>query len=160
MSERIRVRSVRALRAVLLVLAVVFGLLVTAGSAFASGWSPVVVDNSYNTAAVSCVSASFCVSVAGSDAVSYNGSRWSSPVSIDPAGGSLESVSCPTQSFCVAVDYLGNALTYNGSGWSSPAKIDSSGVLASVSCAPSTGTYSCVAVDDQGYALTYSSGSG
>ncbi|MDA8069033.1 MAG: hypothetical protein M0T77_10560 [Actinomycetota bacterium] len=135
MSERIRVRSVRALRVVLLVLAVAFGVLVTAGSAFASGWSPVVVDNSYNSAAVSCVSGSFCVSVAGSDAVSYNGSSWSSTVGIDPSGGSLESVSCPTQSFCAAADDLGNVLTYNGSGWSSPTEIDPHGATVSVSCA-------------------------
>ena len=36
----------------------------------------------------------------------------------------LSSVSCPSASFCVAVDAGGNALTFNGSSWSAPAKID------------------------------------
>ena len=82
--EGIRARWVRVMRVVLLALAVALGLLAAASSAFASGWSPVVVDNSYKTAAVSCASASFCVSVAGSDVVSYNGSGWNGPVSCPP----------------------------------------------------------------------------
>ena len=39
-------------------------------------------------------------------------------------GGRPDSVSCPTASFCAAVDGSGNALTYNGSSWSSPDSID------------------------------------
>jgi len=35
---------------------------------------------------------------------------WSAPVSIDPSGYNLNSVSCPTATFCVAVDGYGNAV--------------------------------------------------
>ncbi len=38
-------------------------------------------------------------------------------------GGDFVSVSCPTASFCAAMDPNGNALTYNGSSWSSPDRI-------------------------------------
>src|SRR5450755_4021428 len=56
----------------------------------------------------------------------YDGSLWSVPVSIDPSGDGLPSVSCPSASFCVAVDNIGNVLTYDGSSWSAPSVIDSS----------------------------------
>ena len=57
----------------------------------------------------------------------------------------LDSVSCPTASFCVAVDGNGNALTRPGRGarWSGPDNIDPiAGILTSVSCASPS---SCVA---------------
>ncbi len=78
---------------------------------------------------------------------------WSSPVSIDPTGNGITSVSCPVATFCMAVDNDGNALTYNGSGWSPPLLVASSGVhLYSVSCAsPSF----CMAAGSGGYALSY-----
>ena len=60
-------------------------------------------------------------------------------------------MSCPSASFCAAVDDFGNVLTYNGS-WSGPTNIDSANPLSSVSC-PSASF--CVAVDAQGNALTY-----
>jgi len=37
---------------------------------------------------------------------------WSAPVDIDAAGNGLNSVSCSSSSFCVAVDNSGNAVTY------------------------------------------------
>jgi hypothetical protein len=64
-------------------------------------------------------------------------------------------VSCPSASFCAAVDNKGNALTYNGSSWSAPANIDSTpypNSLWSVSCASSS---FCAAVGGNGTALTY-----
>ncbi len=48
------------------------------------------------------------------NAFTYNGSSWSAPDSIDPYEFGLTSVSCPTASFCAAVDYSGNVLTYRG----------------------------------------------
>ena len=56
---------------------------------------------------------------------------WSKPVAVDrPANGTLTSVSCPSASFCVAVDNGannsdGHAMIFSGSAWSSPTKIDS-----------------------------------
>jgi hypothetical protein len=83
----------------------------------------------------------------------YNGTSWSSPVADDTQYG-LSSVSCPTASFCTAVDQSGNVLTYNGTSWSSPVSIDpSNGGLVSVSC---FNVSFCVAVDSDGDFLTYS----
>ena len=85
---------------------------------------------------------------------------WSSRQMIDQGAGGfavvLTSVSCPSASFCVAVDNAGNALTYNGSSWSSPSNIDGSSSINSVSC-PSASF--CIAVDNAGNALTYNGSS-
>ncbi len=77
-------------------------------------------------------------------------SGWSSPANIDSTG--LVSVSCPTASFCAAVDNSGYALTYDGTKWSAPADVDLANSLVSVSC-PSASF--CLAVDAVGNALTY-----
>ena len=69
-------------------------------------------------------------------------------------GHGLYSVSCPTATFCAAVDYSGNVLTYNGSLWSSPQSIDAGHSLYSVSCSSAS---FCAAVDYSGYTFTYSS---
>jgi hypothetical protein len=82
-------------------------------------------------------------------AVTYNGSTWSAPVRIDASGG-LASVSCPSTSFCAAVDWFGDILTYDGTSWGLPQTVEAG--LESVSC-PSASF--CVAVDKEGNALTY-----
>ncbi|MHB1891501.1 MAG: IPT/TIG domain-containing protein, partial [Acidimicrobiales bacterium] len=61
-------------------------------------------------------------------------------------------VSCPTSSFCVAVDTSGNAFAYDGASWSQPLSIDQGNALTSVSCA--TDVF-CMAVDSAGNALLY-----
>jgi prepilin-type N-terminal cleavage/methylation domain-containing protein len=129
----------------------------------------------YYDLSVSCASSAFCVVVNGSgNALTYNGSSWSGPQFItsnllgSESFGTNEAVSCPSSTFCVAVDNDGNAYTYNGSSWSSAQLIDPpgsfsmfgpqppSGSMSSVSCASST---FCVAVDDNGYVLTYNGSS-
>jgi hypothetical protein len=77
---------------------------------------------------------------------------WSAPQSVDPTYPHLVSVSCPSASFCVAVDYSGHALTYNGTAWSTPVDIDGNNMLRSVFC-PSASF--CTAVDGNGRVLTY-----
>jgi len=67
---------------------------------------------------------------------------WTTPHQIDP-DFSVISISCASDSLCVAVDFNGNAVTYDGSGWSAPESIGHH--LISVSC-PSTSF--CVAVGD------------
>ncbi len=59
--------------------------------------------------------------------------------------GALTDVSCPTSTFCAAVDASGNAITEVGGQWSAPVMVDSGGPggLSSVSC-PTT-SY-CLAV--------------
>jgi hypothetical protein len=81
------------------------------------------------------------------------GPLWSS-TSID-SGVALDSVSCTSDIFCMAVDYNGYALSYDGTTWTSPSQIDPNEGLNSVSCASST---FCMAVDYTGNAdnvLTY-----
>jgi hypothetical protein len=85
----------------------------------------------------------------------------SAPVSSGPlavaAGtalhGNMRSVSCPSASFCMAVDQYGNdALTYNGTAWSAPVPVGPVSLrdeLTSVSCSSSAW---CVAVDTLGHA--------
>jgi hypothetical protein len=108
--------------------------------------------------AVSCSSPSLCVAAANlGEALAYNGTSWSQPVVVDP-DGYLESLSCPADNFCVAVDGLlpdgfgavaqtGNVFLYNGTTWSTPQNVDGSGILRSVSCPDAT---FCVAVDQSG----------
>jgi hypothetical protein len=80
---------------------------------------------------------------------------WSSGTLIDPIAEELTSVSCPTASFCIAVDYSGNAFTYNGNSWSSHS-IGTGDKLLSVSCP--TASF-CAAVDFSGDAFTYNGSS-
>jgi hypothetical protein len=79
------------------------------------------------------------------DALVYSDGSWSAPRDVD--GVSLDSVSCASSSFCMAVDAQGDALTYTNGSWSSPTAISGAGVLDSVSC---TSASFCVAVDDLG----------
>ena len=82
------------------------------------------------------VGGSFRVAVDGDgNELSFNGSQWSRPVSID-AGNDLTSVACAGASFCIAVDAGGNAVRFDGSGWGVPAAVDPAGGIgfASVSC--------------------------
>jgi hypothetical protein len=82
---------------------------------------------------------------------------WTSPSSID-SSNALTSVSCPSASFCTAVDYVNgqtaepSALTYDGSSWSAPTQADTAGYLEAVSCASSS---FCAAIDLQGKAVIY-----
>ena len=78
---------------------------------------------------------------------------WGSPTSVDPNGGGFNSVSCPSSSFCVAVDEAGNMVTFNGTSWSAPTSIDpGGGVMTSVSCSSAS---FCVAVDMDGNAVLF-----
>ncbi len=81
-------------------------------------------------------------------------SPWSAPRTIDQ-GNSLASVSCPTTSFCAAVDSAGNLLTDTGGVWSTPQSIDGSTALVSIAC---TSASFCVADDTQGAILVEENG--
>jgi len=77
-------------------------------------------------------------------AVTYGGTSWARPVTIDANGGGLTSVSCPTATFCVAVGLKGSAFIYSAGTWSPRDNVDPGGPLEAVSCPSQT---SCVAVD-------------
>ena len=81
--------------------------------------------------------------------------NWSSPTAVDSPveTGIIASNSCPSVTFCVAVDDAGNALMWNGLTWSIPKSI-SGGYedLSSVSCASRT---FCVALSNGGHATVW-----
>ncbi|NNN21768.1 MAG: hypothetical protein HKL80_07200 [Acidimicrobiales bacterium] len=72
---------------------------------------------------------------------------WSPPSAVD---GAMVSVSCPTASFCMAVDSNGRVLHFNGTTWTPPVSIDGINYVSSVSC--QTVSF-CIAVDHSGNAL-------
>jgi hypothetical protein len=137
-----------------------------------TSWSPVASEaapaggagpgrgpdhQSGNLRAVSCPSGTFCVAVdeSGNNARTWNGARWSAPVTIDPGGFRVEltSVSCASRAFCVAVDSLGREVTWSGGRWSGPRAIDPHGAgLESVSCPSAT---FCATVDGNGNDLSW-----
>lgn len=85
--------------------------------------------------------------------------KWSGPTAIDSnLDLDLESVSCPSSSFCMAIDGGGHAVQFNGSGWSQPSSVDDGGPVEpdSVSCPTSA---FCATVYGDGVALTYNGSS-
>lgn len=106
-------------------------------------WSPPVLIGSKGSSptqvnySVSCPSSTFCVSVNGDGQVLfYRSGVWSSPQSL-ALGGSIDSVSCSSKAFCVAVA-AGKAAVYNGHVWSSAAPMGPAGDEYKVSCPMST----------------------
>lgn len=81
---------------------------------------------------------------------------WNDPVAIDN-GIRLNSVSCPTASFCMAVDSLGYAYEYTGTAthWTQLPVDPASDALVSVSCAT---VDFCVVMARSGTAFTYDHG--
>ncbi len=102
-------------------------------------------------AALAAAGAFVAMSAVTNSPVAAAGASWSGPTPIDTFN-LMNSVSCSSASFCVAVDYQGGAVTYNGASWSSATDIDGSNDLTSVSCPSAT---FCGAVDYEGKALTY-----
>jgi hypothetical protein len=92
----------------------------------------------------------------GAPAVASAATGWGPPTDINSNNG-INSVSCPTSSFCVALggQPVTDALIFQNGSWGSPSTIDSNGGLTSVSC--SSDSY-CVAVDNGGNELTYDNG--
>jgi hypothetical protein len=129
-----------------------------------SSWTGAVPVGGGGLTSVSCSSPWLCMAVDFHGRVlSYNGSSWSAPSLIDPEG-SLDSVSCPSTTFCIAAGgwQHGYALTYNGSKWSAASEIDPEGEVVSLSCVSAS---FCMAVTEHrveghehGYVLTYTGG--
>ena len=81
----------------------------------------------------------------------YNGTSWSGADAVD-TGHDLVSVSCPTTSFCMAVDSSGQAAEHSDGLWGLQPL---GSAAAAVSC-PSAG--SCLAVGPSGAATSYANG--
>lgn len=123
-----------------------------------SGWgyfgNPATPDGGYidnNPASISCTAAGFCglVFQDGEFFTENVGGPGLQYVATDLNGGSVNSVSCPTTGYCVAVDTQGNAVTYDGGFTLQSTHIDSF-PLTAISCASEK---FCVAVDKGGQAL-------
>ena len=94
-------------------------------------------------------------------AVLASSPSWSAPVKIDAVYPYIDSVSCPSASFCVAVGSAqygsaGYGVTYNGSSWSAPVNIDTPATTYHVSC---TSASFCAVVDWGGQAVIYNGSS-
>lgn len=126
-----------------------------------TSWSKsTTVGNGDIMGPVSCANATFCV-VTGtgkyrSDIVTFNGRTWSGPKAIDRSrsmGAVLQWISCPSATFCAAVNQNGAVLTLKGTTWSRPVLIDKSGGgLNAVSCVSAV---FCAAVDGNGNAQVF-----
>ena len=84
------------------------------------------------------------------------GQAWTPGTAVDERE-SLDAVSCPTATFCVAVDTGGSVVQWNGSAWTSPHQVvpaasDYQGIGTSVSCP--TAQF-CMVVNADGDYATY-----
>jgi hypothetical protein len=82
-----------------------------------------------------CVSASYCTVDAGQAVATWRGSSWTLGPKV--TNDDISQLSCPTTTFCMAVDQTGAVFTYNGSVWK-PAARPASGGPAVLDCASST----------------------
>ena len=86
-------------------------------------------------------------SAAGAATANPTALAWTSGTPLTSANGGVNAVSCPTSTFCVAVDRSGAMSRFNGSTWSTPQTIDGTTSLTSVSCPTTT---FCAATDVRG----------
>lgn len=108
------------------------------GTAGGADWTAVSADPGHALTSVSCVpgspsSQTFCVAVddrGSAIETADGGATWSTPASITSTAGTprLNAVSCPTATFCVAVDTGGHA--YLGAPQAAPANIGTAPVIA------------------------------
>ena len=115
-----------------------------------TSWSP-AVSIGLDAATVSCATPTFCMAAVAGQAAVFSGSAWSAPVSVSSAD-QIQSLSCPSDSFCMAVSAAGLAYTYSASGWSASVDAAAPTPLDQVSCADAT---FCVAVSSTGRAYFY-----
>jgi hypothetical protein len=113
---------------------------------------------------VSCATANFCVGTSYGSVLTFDGKAWSAPTQLVSGGHLLLGVSCPTTTFCMAVDGpRGEVFSFDGSTWSAPRRIDPAagqgvgaeaqyGGLTSVSCTSPT---FCMAADSFGRGYVY-----
>lgn len=93
------------------------------GSTWTETTSPFGTSAGQGGTALACPLVRLCLMVHGSD-VSLRSAfgTWSAPRLID-GNGSLDALSCPTATFCLAADAFGNVTTWDGHIWSAPHKV-------------------------------------
>jgi hypothetical protein len=131
-------------------------------SATAATWSLLlpavqsIVTSTFPQGGISCPTTQFCAIVSGAGAATYDGGTgmWTlaQPTPYPTTSKTLDSVSCTSSSFCVAVDQNGFYTKWDGSSWSAATQFASAGSPESVSCLSSS---LCVAAGGDGNAETY-----
>jgi hypothetical protein len=118
-----------------------------------SAWKAVSSASPDQTSLLSCArSTTFCAAASSQGrAATYEDNEVASRSVL---GGGLQSVSCPSDTMCQAIDIDGRVTTYDGARWTAPAVIDQRDLNA-ISCPTTT---FCVAVDQGGAALTWRNG--
>ncbi|MFC6707796.1 hypothetical protein [Flexivirga alba] len=109
------------------------------------GWQNAIVDPWVNWTGVSCANDATCVAVGTRPiapsrteavATTYDASGWSRPTAVLPHG-TLDAISCPTPTFCMAVgrdsSSRGVTVQFDGSIWSAPTTTGPA-ALTAVSC--------------------------
>jgi hypothetical protein len=82
------------------------------------------------------------------------GAKWSPPVLVDNNTRHLNSVSCPSRTFCVAVDLEGLAYTYDGTTWRGPTRFGPGSLDSSnVTCATPSFCVATASDLDGGYTV-------
>ena len=120
------------------------------GTSWSAPSSVPLPTNAQPVEPVICASSTFCV--VGVDFTSvdvFDGTGWSGPAVLDPPGG-LNSVSCPTATFCVAPT-TGGYVTFDGTSWTRH-EVPSWLTAGPVSC-PAINF--CASVDVYGEASTF-----
>jgi hypothetical protein len=96
-------------------------------------WSaPMPIDLDHALVAISCAPDRTCIAVTAVQgpspdfqdhgrAIPYVDGRWQHPELIEPGGG-FGDVSCPSSSYCAAVDGRGRVITWSHGSWSAPAQ--------------------------------------
>jgi hypothetical protein len=80
---------------------------------------------------------------------------WTKGTTLTASGGGVDAVSCPTSTFCAAVDHTGAVSYFNGTSWTVPLIIDGTNPLIAVACPSST---FCVATDSVGQYVVMNNG--
>ena len=87
-------------------------------------WTPpVALPGDLGALDLACPTTQTCIAVDDvGHFLTWNGTSWSAPESID--GTNALTVSCSTVTFYAAAGNSGNALVYDGSNWSAPSDVD------------------------------------
>ena len=126
----------------------------SSGNSFAydGSWSPGARDTQ-GLVAVSCDPNGVCATLDSGGYAFFQGTESSAAVLVDPPGGNVSSISCPSPSFCAASNSPDGALlTWSDGTWSGLQAVSGLGTAPYVSCSSST---FCVAVDNKGQATMY-----
>lgn len=117
------------------------GSLTVTAPAHTAGLVDVTVTTAYGTSAVAAADRYYFLE-------SPHPLTWSAETPVDPPGGHLGSVSCPSADFCAAIDGYGYVTSFDGFTWGTPLHVDVLGSKgATISC-PAAGD--CLAVTGDG----------